>query len=53
MTPEPVCIDQMLDALEDAESFISGFEDDESQEGVVEMLARIRAAITAAKAILT
>lgn len=38
----------LLDALNEAESFISGFEDDELQEGVDEMLRRIRDAISKA-----
>lgn len=40
--PKPSLI---LTALEQAESFISGFEDDETQEGVPEMLKLIRDAI--------
>lgn len=41
---------EMLDALEDAESFIIGFEDDETQEPLVGiLLARIRAAKAKAK----
>lgn len=34
-------------ALEQAESFISGFEDDDIQEGVTELLAALRAAVAA------
>ena len=33
---------QLLDTLERAESFISGFEDDEDQEGVAELLSSLR-----------
>jgi hypothetical protein len=40
---------KMLAALDRAESFISGFEDDESQDGIDELLADIRAAIAKAK----
>lgn len=36
---------QALNALSKAERFMSGFEDDETQEGVAENLAEIRAAI--------
>lgn len=36
---------QMRAALQKAETFISGFEDDTSQEGVPELLAEIRAAM--------
>jgi hypothetical protein len=39
----------LLAALERAEGFISGFEDDNTQEGVTEMLAAIRAALADAK----
>jgi hypothetical protein len=39
----------LLAALERAEGFISGFEDDDTQEGVTEMLAAIRAALANAK----
>jgi hypothetical protein len=39
----------LLAALERAEGFISGFEDDDTQEGVTEMLAAIRAALAKAK----
>lgn len=39
----------MLPALRKAESFISGFEDDETQVGIPELLAEIRTAITAAE----
>lgn len=34
-----------VDALVQAEAFISGFEDDETQEGVADILAGLRAAI--------
>lgn len=37
-------LNMMLAALDEAENFIAGFEDDDAQEGVPEMLARIRAA---------
>jgi len=40
--------DLMLDALQRAERFMSGFEDDETQDGVVADLAAIRAAINSA-----
>lgn len=40
--------DLMLDALQRAERFMAGFEDDETQEGVVADLTAIRAAITEA-----
>jgi len=43
---------EMLAALERAEGFISGFEDDDTQEGVTEMLAAIRAALASAKGIV-
>lgn len=39
----------LLAALDQAESFIAGFEDDELQEGIDGMLAAIRAAIAKAK----
>lgn len=39
----------LLEALDRAEAFISGFEDDDTQEGVTEMLAAIRVAIAKAK----
>jgi hypothetical protein len=39
----------MLAALERAEGFISGFEDDETQESIAETLAAIRAAIARAE----
>ena len=40
---------KLLEALDDAESFIVGFEDDETQEPLVgKLLARIRAAIAKA-----
>lgn len=42
----------LLAALDRAEAFIAGFEDDETQEGVAEMLAAIRAAIAKAKEIV-
>lgn len=38
----------MIIALQEAEDFIAGFEDDDTQEGVPEMLVRIRAAIRGA-----
>ncbi len=38
---------QVLPALQAAEAFIAGFEDDELQEGVPELLASLRAAIAA------
>ena len=38
-----------LAALDRAEAFIAGFEDDDTQEGVTEMLAAIRAALAKAK----
>lgn len=38
----------MLEALRWAESFASGFEDDDAQEGIGDALAMIRAAIAAA-----
>lgn len=38
----------MLAALKKAESFISGFEDDDLQEGIADLLAGIRAAIAKA-----
>lgn len=39
----------LLESLELAEGFISGFEDDETQEGMEELLATIRGAISLAK----
>lgn len=39
----------MVAALERAESFISGFEDDENQEGIPDLLETIRDLITRAK----
>tara|TARA_R110000868_G_scaffold87712_5_gene245034 strand:- start:560 stop:760 length:201 start_codon:yes stop_codon:yes gene_type:complete len=39
----------LLAALDRAEAFIAGFEDDDTQEGVTEMLAAIRAALAKAK----
>jgi hypothetical protein len=39
----------MLAELHKAESFISGFEDDELQEGIADLLAGIRAAIAKAE----
>lgn len=48
--PAPVAADKvgpMVQALELAEGFIAGFEDDETQEGVDWLLATIRAAIPA------
>jgi hypothetical protein len=44
-----VSVADLLAALERAEGFISGFEDDDTQEGVTEMLAAIRAALAKAK----
>lgn len=44
-----VSVAAMLAALERAEGFISGFEDDDTQEGVTDMLAAIRVAIAKAK----
>jgi hypothetical protein len=44
-----VSVAAVLAALERAEGFISGFEDDDTQEGVTEMLAAIRVAIAKAK----
>ncbi len=41
--------DEMLKALDCAESFIAGFEDDECQEGVDDLLGSIRAAIAKAR----
>jgi hypothetical protein len=39
---------ELLEALGSAERFVSGFEDDEVQEGIAELLAKIRAAIAKA-----
>lgn len=44
-----VSVSAMLAALDRAEAFISGFEDDDTQEGVTEMLAAIRVALAKAK----
>jgi hypothetical protein len=44
-----VSVSAMLAALDRAEAFISGFEDDDTQEGVTEMLAAIRAALANVK----
>lgn len=44
-----VSVSDLLEALERAEAFIDGFEDDNTQEGVTEMLAAIRAALANAK----
>jgi hypothetical protein len=44
-----VSVSDLLEALERAEAFIDGFEDDDTQEGVTEMLAAIRAALANAK----
>lgn len=41
----PLAAERMADALNAAERFISGFEGDESQEGIDELLAIIRSAI--------
>ncbi len=37
--------DELVEALQAAENFIVGFEDDDMQEGIPELLAQIRAAI--------
>ncbi|MDQ0510904.1 hypothetical protein QOZ99_001792 [Angulomicrobium amanitiforme] len=42
--------DPVAHALRRAESFIAGFEDDESQDGILDLLASIRAAIAGAPA---
>lgn len=42
--------DPAAEALRRAESFIAGFEDDETQEGIADLLATIRAAIAGAPA---
>ena len=42
-------VERLRDVLESAEGFMSGFEDDETQEGVVETLQEMREAITAAQ----
>jgi hypothetical protein len=47
-----VSVSDLLAALERAEGFISGFEDDDTQEGIAEMLAAIRAALASAKGIV-
>lgn len=39
----------LLAALDRAEAFIAGFEDDDTQDGIPEMLAAMRAAIAKAK----
>jgi hypothetical protein len=44
-----VSVSAVLEALERAEAFIDGFEDDDTQEGVGEMLAAIRVALAKAK----
>ena len=44
-----VSVAAVLEALERAEAFIDGFEDDDTQEGVGEMLAAIRVALAKAK----
>lgn len=44
-----VSVAAVLEALERAEAFMDGFEDDDTQEGVTEMLAAIRAALANAK----
>lgn len=43
---------KMLAALKEAESFVSGFEDDETQDGIDVLLADIRSAITAGEKLL-
>lgn len=43
-----VAAPKLLEALEAAESFIRGFEDDELQEGIDDLLAGIRTAIAEA-----
>jgi hypothetical protein len=40
---------EMLNALEDSETFIAGFEDDECQEGMDKLLGTIRTAIAKAR----
>lgn len=40
---------ELLEALQKAEAFISGFEDDDTQENINELLAEIRNSITKAK----
>jgi hypothetical protein len=42
----------LLAALDRAEAFIAGFEDDETQEGIAEMLAAIRTALAKAKGLV-
>lgn len=37
-------MDKIIDALEDAESFLNGFEDDETQEGISEMIEALQIA---------
>lgn len=44
-----VSVAAVLEALDRAEAFIDGFEDDDTQEGVGEMLAAIRVALAKAK----
>jgi len=39
----------MLTALDRAEAFVAGFEDDDTQEGIPELLGAIRAALRKAK----
>lgn len=41
-------IPDLIDALKSAESFMSGFQDDELQEGINERLAKVRAALASA-----
>ena len=44
-----VSVSAVLEALDRAEAFIAGFEDDDTQEGVTDMLAAIRVALAKAK----
>jgi len=41
-------VEDLQSALKRAEAFIVGFEDDDAQEGITEMLAAIRAALASA-----
>jgi hypothetical protein len=41
-------VEDLQSALKRAEAFIVGFEDDDTQEGITEMLAAIRAALASA-----
>ena len=45
------CHDELLAALEVAEMFISGFEDDETQENIADLLDGVRKAIAKAKGV--